>query len=366
MDELQSKNFSSEDVSIIALVNNIIDAAVEKNASDIHFELYEQTYRVRFRIDSVLYEYEQLSSKVYQRITARIKILANLDISERRLPQDGHIKIVSKHKLAIDIRVSTCPTIHGEKIVLRILNYKGTIKKIDQLGFLSAQLTLFTTQLLKPQGIILVTGPTGSGKSITLYSALQFLNANKINITTIEDPVEIYIPGVNQIQIHPKAGITFATGLRTILRQDPDIIMIGEIRDLETAEIAIRAAQTGHLVLATLHAINTVETITRLLSFNISASDIANPVNLIIAQRLVRLYCLACNHVGCKNCIDGYSGQTGVFEMLVITPKIQTIILNKKINRIYQLNQHELNLKQAGLNLVDDGRTNLDEINRVI
>lgn len=379
-----------EDTPIVHLVNKVIADALSKAASDIHFEPYENYFRIRFRIDGILYETQNIPSNQAPRIISRIKIMAQMDIAERRIPQDGRLKINT-----IDFRVSTCPTIYGEKVVIRILDTKIAILKAEALGFDPEQQDLFQREIKKPQGLILVTGPTGSGKTITLYTALSMLNTSRVNIVTVEDPIEIYLSGINQVNINNKAGLTFATILRAFLRQDPDILMIGEMRDLETAEIGIKAAQTGHLVLSTLHTNSAVETLTRLIGMGIANYDLATSTSLIIAQRLVRRLCNHCKREqkipkeilaredfnlkdmgqfeiyapgGCEQCTDGYQGRMGIFELLTINEQISELIMqNANVLAVEQLarKQGMRTLRESALAKVKKGITSLDEINRV-
>ncbi len=337
-------DFHSEDAHIIKLVDQILHEAIEKNASDIHFEHYENNYRVRFRIDGILYEITNPDLALASRITARLKIMSRLNIAERRLPQDGRFTIASR-----DCRINICPTLFGEKIVVRILHPNSTILKINELGMLEHQQKLFADAIKRPQGMILVTGPTGSGKTVSLYAALNELNTINKNISTIEDPIEINLPGINQVNIDPRIGLTFAAALRAFLRQDPDIIMVGEIRDLETAEIAIKAAQTGHLVLSTLHTNSASETITRLLNMGIAEYNLNSSLSLIIAQRLARKLCPHCK-TGCEHCHNGYLGRIGIFEVMQPQePKTDTLTLH-----------------DAAQQKVREGLTSLEEINRIL
>jgi type IV pilus assembly protein PilB len=385
-----------KDTPITRYVNKIILDAITKRASDIHFEPYEKEYRIRYRIDGVLYSVASPPIHLTQRITARIKILAELDISERRIPQDGRFKWTSSEEKMIDLRISSCPTIHGEKIVIRILNGNTTILSVDQMGFELLQKKLFVDAIAKPQGMILVTGPTGSGKTITLYTALAILNTDEINISTIENPVEIYLRGINQVNINAKSGLTFAVAMRAFLRQDPDIIMVGEIRDLETAEIAIKAAQTGHLVLSTLHTNSAAETLMRLVNMGIPSYHLASSISLIIAQRLVRNLCLHCKveiHIpeaellregfrenemaslkiykaqGCEFCTQGYQGRIGIFELLPVSESLGAIMMRQQANALDIAKQARAEgmqtLRESGLNKVRAGLTSLEEINRV-
>lgn len=372
------ENESETDAPIIQLVNQIIKEAIRQRASDIHFEPYENEYRIRYRIDGQLIKVETPPADLIHRISVRIKIMASLDISERRIPQDGRIQMTYSSSKKVDLRVSTCPTIEGEKIVVRILD--STIAKLDinQLGFNEQQKILFINTINKPQGMILVTGPTGSGKTLTLYNALKILNTEQINISSVEDPVEIKMLGINQVSINPKIGFTFDSVLRTFLRQDPDVIMVGEIRDNETAEMAMKAAQTGHLLLSTLHTNSAAETLTRLLNLGIPAFNIASSVSLLIAQRLVRKLCHYCkihdsehysfNRTGCNHCINGYRGRVGLFEVMPISKTIQQMIMagHNSIEIYHQaLTEGMQTLYQSGLEKIQLGITTLEEVNRV-
>lgn len=375
------------DADIVRLTNTILNDAINNGASDLHLEPYEKFYRVRLRINGTLTQHSQLPFYLANRLTTRIKVLAQLDISERRLPQDGHFRIRIQQHHYVDLRVSSCPTIHGEKIVLRILDPTTLQFAIDQLGFEPFQKEMYLRHINKQQGMILVTGPTGSGKTVSLYSALKILNVTQVNISTIEDPVEINLPGINQVNINSKSGLEFATVLRCMLRQDPDIIMIGEIRDLETAQIAIKAAQTGHLVLSTLHTNTAVDVLSRLISMGIPAYNLASSLSLIISQRLCRILCKNCKikvllppakllelgfsaeelqqqdltiftNNGCEQCHDGYNGRTGIYEMLEITPEIRQIILadgNFLDIAKYSAAQGNWTLSQAAFNKVRAG-----------
>jgi type IV pilus assembly protein PilB len=373
-------SITTSDESIISYINKIIYCAIKDNASDIHFEPYENYYRIRSRIDGILHELAKPPLSLASRLTARIKIMAKLDITERRIPQDGRFKMHFENSLQVDFRVSTCPTIAGEKIVLRILDPLITTLGIDELGLTESQHDIFLNHIQQPQGMIIVTGPTGSGKTVTLYSGLQQLNTSEVNIITIEEPVEVNISGINQVNINNKTGLTFAATLRALLRQDPDIMMIGEMRDLEATEIAVKAAQTGHLVLSTLHTNTAAETLTRLMNMGLPLYNIATSVSLIIAQRLARKLCNFCKiptslnsntflPVGCAKCYDGYSGRTGIFEVLPISEKISELILagNNAREIFYQARLEGMQvLREAGLEKVSQGITSLTEINRVI
>jgi len=338
------------------LVDYIIQDAIQQSASDIHIEPFAEACRIRYRCDGLLYETANIPTPLASRFITQLKVMAQLDISERRLPQDGHFQLY-----AMDIRINTCPTLFGEKIVLRLLNSHSILLTLSELGFTETQKKILLTHITKPQGMILVTGPTGSGKTVTLYSAISYLNSIEKNISTIEDPIEIQLPGINQININPKIGLDFSTILRTVLRQDPDILMIGEIRDKETATLAIQAAQTGHLVLATLHTNSSIETLGRLSALGVTTTDMAHCISLIISQRLVRKYC--------KRCSSGDSGRTGVYEFLPMTEKISELILARaSLSTLRQQMQTEgfPTLRKAGIDKVNQGITCLHEINRVM
>lgn len=336
-----------EDAPIIKLVNRLIKDAQEKRISDIHIEPQQDHYRVRYRRDGLLYIATSLPYALGIRIATRLKILGKLDIAEKRLPQDG--KILFEDETKIDIRLSTCPTTHGEKLALRLLETLDNNLSLNNLGLDAPQLDVFKEKLAQPQGLILVTGPTGSGKTRTLYAALQYLNHLEKNIATVEDPVEIELPGINQVNINPAIGLDFATALRAFLRQDPDIMMIGEIRDSETAHIALQAAQTGHLVLSTMHTNHAAETMTRLQSMGVNTNEWLNSIELIIAQRLLRKKCQECL-TGCDLCHQGYNGRIGIFEML----------------SNHQSDQTPQTLWQAGLEKVKVGITSHKELVRVL
>lgn len=366
------------DEPVTDFVNKLILDAIQKNISDIHLEPYEKFCRIRFRRDGLLYEATRIPTHLATRVCLRLKIMAQLNISERRLPQDGRMKW--REKIKKDIRINCCPTLFGEKIVLRILD--ATILHLDShsLGMTTTQLSQFLTALKKPQGLILVTGPTGSGKTTTLYSAMHYLNQIEYNICSAEDPVEIEMPGINQIHINPKIGLNFSAALRAFLRQDPDVIMLGEIRDTETAQIAMQAAQTGHLVLSTLHTNNAVETIMRLRSMQIEAYQVINSISLIIAQRLVRKLCPLCkifdpinqhyyHAVGCNHCHQGFHQRTGIFECIPMTENIAELIFSgaQQNALIKQLKQENgMMLYESGLAKVLSGETSYQELNRVV
>jgi len=385
-----------EDAPIVRFVNKIMLDAIRRGASDIHFEPYEKFYRVRLRLDGVLREVAQPPIAVANKLSARLKVMSRMDIAERRVPQDGRIKMRLSKNRSIDFRVSSCPTLFGEKIVLRILDASTATMGIDALGYEGFQKELYLKALARPQGMILVTGPTGSGKTVSLYTGLAILNVEDTNISTAEDPAEIVLPGVNQVNVNPKVGLTFASALRAFLRQDPDVVMVGEIRDLETAEIAIKAAQTGHLVLSTLHTNDAPQTLTRLVDMGVKPYAIATSVSLIIAQRLARRLCSNCKQpadipreallkegfkeadltgevkifrpVGCSQCTDGYKGRVGIYEVLPVTEAIARIILSggSAPDIAAQARSEGVwDLRTSGLRKVRDGLTSLEEVNQV-
>jgi len=388
---------NDDDAPLVRFVNKMLLDAINRGASDIHFEPYEKQYRVRFRMDGVLQEIAFPPVNLGVRLAARIKVMSRLDLAERRVPQDGRIKLNLSRTRAIDFRVSTCPTLFGEKVVLRILDPSTTRIGVDALGYEEDQRQIFLQTIQKAYGMVLVTGPTGSGKTVSLYTALGILNTQDRNISTAEDPAEINLPGVNQVNVNPRVGLTFASALRAFLRQDPDVIMVGEIRDLETAEIAIKAAQTGHMVLSTVHTNDAPQTLTRLLNMGVPAYNIASSVSLIIAQRLARRLCPNCKRAaevppeelvregfheselanleiyeasteGCDQCNGGYKGRTGLFEVMPVTDAIGQIIMeNGNATQIEHQARSEgvRNLRESGLNKVRRGITSLTEINRV-
>ena len=384
-----------DDTPIVRFVHKVLLDAINKKASDIHFEPYERTFRVRFRIDGILQEIASPPITLGPRISARLKVMSRLDISERRVPQDGRIKMQLSKKRAIDFRVNTCPTLFGEKIVLRILDPSSAMLGIDVLGYEEIQKQLYLDALAKPYGMILVTGPTGSGKTVSLYTGLNILNTPDRNISTAEDPAEINMPGINQVNVKPKVGLTFASALRAFLRQDPDVIMVGEIRDLETAEIAIKAAQTGHLVLSTLHTNDAPQTLTRLANMGVPPFNIASAVSLIIAQRLARKLCDHCKTpddipeealleegfkkselknltiykaVGCDQCSSGYKGRVGIYQVMPVSEDMGRIIMEGG-NSLQLADQAAkegvADLRLSGLQKVKDGVISLEEVNRV-
>ncbi|WP_375740142.1 type IV-A pilus assembly ATPase PilB [Pseudomonas boanensis] len=385
----------ADDAPVVRFVNKMLLDAIRSGSSDLHFEPYERIYRVRFRTDGMLHEVAKPPVQLATRIAARLKVMAALDISERRKPQDGRIKMKISKTKSIDFRVNTLPTLWGEKIVMRILDPTSAQMGIDALGYEAEQKELYLAALKQPQGMILVTGPTGSGKTVSLYTGLNILNTVDINISTAEDPVEINLEGINQVNVNPKQGLDFAQALRSFLRQDPDVIMVGEIRDLETAEIAIKAAQTGHMVLSTLHTNSAAETLTRLRNMGVPAFNIATSVNLIIAQRLARKLCVHCRKeldvpketllkegfpedrigsfklygpVGCENCNQGYKGRVGIYEVVKITPAMQHLIMEEgnSIQIAQQARKDGFNdLRTSGLLKAMNGITSLEEVNRV-
>jgi len=385
-----------DDTPVVRFVNKVLLDAINKGASDIHFEPYEKSYRVRLRMDGILTEVASPPVNLGSRLAARLKVMSRLDISERRIPQDGRMKMTLSKNRAIDFRVNTCPTLFGEKIVMRILDSSSAQLGIEALGYEDEQRELYEENLAKPYGMILVTGPTGSGKTVSLYTGLNILNTEDKNISTAEDPVEINLTGINQVNVNNKVGFTFASALRAFLRQDPDIVMVGEIRDLETAEIAIKAAQTGHLVLSTLHTNDAPQTLTRLANMGVPAFNIASSVSLIIAQRLARRLCTQCKKavdipnealleegftkeeiakglkifgpVGCDQCSQGYKGRVGIYQVMPVTENMGRIIMEGG-NALQLADQAEkegiANLRQSGLKKVKDGITSIEEINRV-
>ncbi len=385
-----------EDAPVVRFVNKVLLDAIKRGASDIHFEPYEKMFRVRTRLDGVLSEVAQPPVALANKLCARLKVMSRMDIAERRVPQDGRIKMRLSKRRAIDFRVNTCPTLFGEKIVLRILDPSSAKLGIDALGYEDKQKAMYLKHLNKPYGMILVTGPTGSGKTVSLYTGLNILNTVDRNISTAEDPAEINLPGINQVNVNPKVGLTFASSLKAFLRQDPDVIMVGEIRDLETAEIAIKAAQTGHLVLSTLHTNDAPRTLTRLVDMGVKPYAIATSVSLIIAQRLARRLCDSCKEVkdipkeallkegfsaqdidagltifgpvGCKSCNDGYKGRLGIFQVMEVSEDMGRIIMeggNAMQIADQAATEGVLDLRGAGLNKVKEGITSLEEVNRV-
>jgi type IV pilus assembly protein PilB len=394
-EEANDASSGADDAPVVRFVNKVLVDAIRKGASDIHFEPYEEEYRVRFRIDGVLVTQIRPPKRMAPRLSARLKVMANLDIAERRIPQDGRIKLNVSKSSAYDFRVSTCPTLWGEKIVLRILDSSGAFLGPEKLGFEEKQKDDYLSAISKPYGMVLVTGPTGSGKTVTLYTALGILNDEGRNISTVEDPVEIRMKGVNQVQQNTKQGLTFAAALRSFLRQDPDIIMVGEIRDLETAEIAIKAAQTGHLVLSTLHTNDAPASVARLMNMGVPSYNIVSTVHLVLAQRLARTLhsCKKQEEVpdeallkvgfseeevaeginiyqagGCDQCTGGYKGRSGVFQVMPVTEDMEQIILEGggalELER-QAAREGIVDLRRAALNKVKEGKISLAEMNRV-
>ncbi len=386
----------AEDAPVVKYVNKILVDAINKGASDIHFEPYEKRYRIRYRIDGILQEVASPPINIAGKLTARVKVMSRMDIAERRVPQDGRIKLKLSKKRAIDFRVNTCPTLFGEKIVLRILDSASAKLGIDALGYEPEQKELYLKALANPYGMILVTGPTGSGKTVSLYTGLNILNQPETNISTAEDPAEINLEGINQVNVNPKVGLTFAEALRAFLRQDPDVIMVGEIRDLETAEIAIKAAQTGHLVLSTLHTNDAPQTLTRLMNMGVPAFNIATSVTLIIAQRLGRRLCPHCKTqedlpdevlreegftdedlaedftvykaVGCDQCVKGYKGRVGIYQVMPVTDAIGRLIMTgaNAMDLAEQAAKEGVDdLRRSALKKVKQGILSLEEANRV-
>lgn len=388
-------NSDIDDAPIVRYVNKILLDSIKQGVSDIHMEPYEKVFRIRYRSDGILRQVATPPQSIANRLVSRLKVMSKMDIAERRVPQDGRIKMTLSKNRAIDFRVNTCPTLFGEKVVLRILDPTSAQLGVEKLGFEPEQQRIFLEAINKPYGLVLVTGPTGSGKTVTLYTGLNILNTVERNISTAEDPVEITVEGINQVNMNPKAGLTFASALRAFLRQDPDIIMVGEIRDLETAEIAVKAAQTGHLVLSTLHTNDAPQTLNRLLQMGIPAFNIISSVNLIMAQRLGRRLCEHCkvpahlpdkvlletgfkpeelrdlkmfSAVGCDHCTNGYKGRVGIYQVLTLTEKMRTLILNG--GNTDQLAECALaegfnDLRRSGLNKVSMGITSLEEIDRI-
>lgn len=385
----------ADDAPVVRFVNKMLLDAIKGGSSDLHFEPYEKAYRVRFRTDGILHEVARPPIQLAPRLSARLKVMAGLDISERRKPQDGRIKMKISKSKSIDFRVNTLPTLWGEKIVMRILDPSSAQMGIDALGYEEEQKNLYMAALKQPQGMILVTGPTGSGKTVSLYTGLNILNTVDVNISTAEDPVEINLEGINQVNVNPKQGMDFTQALRAFLRQDPDIIMVGEIRDLDTASIAVKAAQTGHMVMSTLHTNSAAETLTRMRNMGVPSFNIATSVNLIIAQRLARKLCNSCKKevevpretlvkegfpeskigtfklygpVGCDNCKGGYKGRVGIYEVVKNTPNLQRIIMEEgnSIDIAVQMRKDGFNdLRASGLLKAIQGVTSLEEVNRV-
>lgn len=386
-----------DEAPIVKYINKLLIDAIRMGASDLHFEPYEKMYRVRYRVDGVLRQIATPPLQLANRLASRLKVMSQMDISEKRVPQDGRIKLKLSKNKAIDFRVNSLPTLFGEKLVLRILDPSSAMLGIDALGYEPEQKELFMEALDKPQGMLLITGPTGSGKTVSLYTGLNILNREDTNISTAEDPVEINLQGINQVNVNNKVGLTFAAALKSFLRQDPDIVMVGEIRDLETAEIAIKAAQTGHMVMSTLHTNSAPETLTRLRNMGVPSFNIATSVNLVIAQRLARRLCSQCKKpadipqqsllemgftesdlqnpefqiyepVGCNECREGYKGRVGIYEVMKVTSEISRIIMED--GNAIEIAEASAragfnNLRRSGLVKVMQGVTSLQEVNRV-
>ncbi|TCB82157.1 type IV-A pilus assembly ATPase PilB [Acinetobacter sp. ANC 4173] len=386
-----------DEAPIVKYINKLLIDAIRMGASDLHFEPYEKVYRVRYRVDGVLRQIATPPLQLANRLASRLKVMSQMDIAEKRVPQDGRIKLKISKTKAIDFRVNSLPTLFGEKIVLRILDPSSAMLGIDALGYEPEQKALFMEALEKPQGMLLITGPTGSGKTVSLYTGLNILNKEDTNISTAEDPVEINLEGINQVNVNNKVGLTFSAALKSFLRQDPDIVMVGEIRDLETAEIAIKAAQTGHMVMSTLHTNSAPETLTRLRNMGVPSFNIATSVNLVIAQRLARRLCPQCKvpaevpknsllemgfseqdieqpdfkifqPVGCSECREGYKGRVGIYEVMKVTSEISKIIMED--GNAIQIAEASAklgfsNLRISGLKKVIQGVTSLQEVNRV-
>ncbi len=395
-DEQNDNELNVDEAPIVRYVNKILVDAISGGASDVHFEPYEKYFRIRFRQDGMLREIANPPVNLAARLVARIKVMSRMNIAERRIPQDGRIKLKLSRNRDIDFRVNTLPTLYGEKVVLRILDSGSALMGVEQLGFEEEQKKAFVNAIAKPYGMILVTGPTGSGKTVSLYTGLDMLNKPEVNISTVEDPVEIQVPGINQVNMNPKTGLTFAAALRSFLRQDPDIVMVGEIRDLETAEIAVKAAQTGHLVLSTLHTNDAPQTLTRLANMGVPPFNIASSVLLIMAQRLTRRLCPHCKRteqiprealleegftaadidegitiygaVGCDRCNQGYRGRIGIYQVMPVSEEMGRMIMEggNAIQLADQARREGVSdLRQSGLRKVKAGITSLEEINRV-
>ncbi|ALG67986.1 type IV-A pilus assembly ATPase PilB [Beggiatoa leptomitoformis] len=396
----EEEKSDSEDAPIVKFVNKMLLDAIKLGASDLHFEPYEKFYRVRFRVDGMLRSVSNPPVGLNRKLAARIKVMSRLDVSERRVPQDGRIKLKISASKSMDFRVSTCPTLFGEKIVMRILDSSAAKLNIDQLGYEPEQKEQYLQALSNPYGMVLVTGPTGSGKTVSLYTGVNILNKEDVNISTAEDPVEINLPGVNQVQVDERTGMSFAKALKAFLRQDPDIILVGEIRDLETGGIAIKAASTGHMVMSTLHTNDAPQTLTRMIDMGIAPFAIATSVNLVMAQRLCRRLCSCKVEVdipkkalleegfkeqevndpnfkvygprpdGCEKCTNsGYKGRVGIYQVMPISDAMRRMIMEGK-NAVDLADQAQKegipDLRQSGLKKVKDGLTSLEEINRVV
>ena len=389
-----AQTFDVQDALVVRYIQDLLVRLVGERASDVHFEPFAEDFRIRARIDGVLHEVARPDLSLREQLTVRLKIMAQLDIAEKRLPQDGRLKLTIAPNQSVDCRVSTLPTLFGEKVVVRFLNAQDTTPDLYGLGYEPEQLRIVEETLKHPHGMVLMTGPTGSGKTVSLYACLNVLNHAGVNISTVEDPVEIFMHGINQVSINEKAGVQFATALRAFLRQDPDILMVGEIRDLETADIAVKAAQTGHLVFSTLHTNDATMALTRLMQMGVTPYNVAASVSLIVAQRLVRRLCSCKTPVkldeyllqsagmdaaqarqtdwqafapnGCEQCYGtGYIGRIGIFQVVPVLPSMQSLIArNASSQELSQLAQQEgyLNLRQAGLRKVVVGVSSLEEV----
>ncbi len=395
-DDEDGPDADADEAPVVKYVNKILVDGINRGASDVHFEPYEKRYRIRYRIDGVLSEVASPPISLAAKLTARVKVMSRMDISERRVPQDGRIKLYLSKKRAIDFRVNTCPTLFGEKVVLRILDPTSAQLGIDALGYEPEQKKLYMDALSNPYGMILVTGPTGSGKTVSLYTGLNILNLPETNISTAEDPAEINLEGINQVNVNDKVGLTFAEALKAFLRQDPDVIMVGEIRDLETAGIAIKAAQTGHLVLSTLHTNDAPQTLTRLMNMGVPAFNIATSINLVIAQRLGRRLCGECKKaedlpeevllaegftkedlagkfnifkaIGCDKCTDGYKGRVGIYQVMAISEEMGRLIMSgaNAIDLADQAQKEGIDdLRRSALKKIMQGTISLEEANRI-
>ncbi|WP_281222829.1 type IV-A pilus assembly ATPase PilB [Photobacterium sanguinicancri] len=393
--EIEQENDLSQDTApVTRYINQVLLDAVRKKASDIHFEPYEKFFRIRFRCDGLLHQYSTPAAHLSRRLSTRLKVMSKLNIAERRQPQDGRIKLKLSPTVTVDLRVSTLPTMWGEKVVLRILDSTSASLNIDILGYNQQQKAAYLAALQQPQGMILMTGPTGSGKTVSLYTGLKILNTDERNISTAEDPVEINLPGINQVHINNRAGLGFADALRSFLRQDPDVVMVGEIRDIETAAIAVKAAQTGHLVLSTLHTNSAAETLTRLTNMGVEDFNLASSLSLIIAQRLARRLCGNCkqphslaaihrarlsipvdaelfqaNEQGCDDCNKGYVGRVGIYEVMTFSRELAEALMAKATTlqlEAIACQQGMQTLNQAGIEKLCEGTTSLTELQRVL
>lgn len=363
-----------QDQQVVDWLSQLLSQGLHARASDIHLEPYETLLRIRMRIDGWLHEMPAPPAAMRERILSRIKVLSKLDIAEKRLPQDGRLQMSTANRL-VDVRVSTLPTVHGEKAVLRILDVTAQALRLPMLGLEALAQTRLIEAISRPHGLVLITGPTGSGKTVTLYTCLEHINSPKVNIATVEDPAEILLPGINQVNVNDKLGLNFASALRSLLRQDPDILMVGEIRDLETADMAVKASQTGHLVLSTLHTNDAPSTLIRLRQMGIAPFNIASSISLISAQRLVRRLCAECKvpvvgqprfrAVGCPSCQDGFSGRIGIHQVMPISEAMQAMMLEQaplKQMTLQAEREGVQTLREAGLAKVNAGETTLEEV----